>query len=39
MTGKRYIIEEVIHKLFEADVLRGQGRTPPKAYKQLGVTD
>lgn len=39
MPKKRYNTEEVIHKLREADVLLGQGRTVAEACKQLGVTD
>lgn len=31
--------EEIIHKLREADVLLGQGKTILEACKQLGVTD
>ena len=39
MPKKRYNTEEVIHKLREANVLLGQGRTVAEACKQLGVTD
>jgi len=39
MPKKRYNAEEIIHKLREADVLLGQGRTVAQACKQLGVTD
>ena len=39
MPRERYNIEEVNYKLCEADVLLGQCRTAPKAYKQLGVSD
>jgi transposase-like protein len=36
---KRCTPEEIIHKLREADVLIGQGKTIVEACKQLGVTD
>ena len=36
---KRCTPEEIIHKLREADVLIGQGKTIGEACKQLGVTD
>lgn len=36
---KRCTPEEIIHKLREADVLIGQGKTIGDACKQLGVTD
>lgn len=39
MAKHRYTAEEVIHKLREADVLLGQGKTIGEACKQLGVTD
>ncbi len=39
MPKKRYNAEEIIHKLREADVLLGQGRTISEACKQIGVTD
>lgn len=39
MPKKRYTAEEIIHKLREADVLLGQGRTVPQVCKQLGVAD
>jgi transposase-like protein len=39
MPKKRYNAEEVIHKLREADVLLGQGRTISQVCKQIGVTD
>ena len=39
MAKKRYASEEIIHKLREADVLLGQGKTIAEACKQLGVTD
>ena len=39
MPKKRYNAEDIIHKLREADVLLGQGRTVTQACKQLGVTD
>jgi len=36
---QRFTTEEIIHKLREADVLIGQGKTVIDACKQLGVTD
>jgi len=39
MARHRYTAEEIIHKLREADVLLGQGKTIAEACKQLGVTD
>jgi transposase-like protein len=39
MPKKRYTAEEIIHKLREAKVLLGQGRTVPQVCKQLGVAD
>jgi len=39
MPKQRYTTEEIIHKLREADVLLGQGRTVPDACKQLGISD
>jgi putative transposase len=39
MPKKRYRSEEIIHKLREADVLVGQGRTIPEITRQWGVTD
>ena len=39
MPKKRYNAEEIIHKLREADVLLGQGRTVSQVCKQIGITD
>jgi putative transposase len=39
MPKQRFTTEEIIHKLREADVLSGQGRTVAEVCKQLGVTD
>jgi len=39
MPKKRYNAEDIIHKLREADVLLGQGRTVIEVCKQLSVTD
>jgi putative transposase len=39
MPKKRYNAEEIIHKLREADVLLGQGKTVAQVCKQLAVTD
>ncbi len=39
MPKKRYNAEEIIHKLREAEVLLGQGKTVAEVCKQLGVTD
>jgi putative transposase len=39
MPKKRYRSEEIIHRLREADVLVGQGRTIPEITRQWGVTD
>jgi putative transposase len=39
MPKKRFRSEEIIHKLREADVLVGQGRTIPEITRQWGVTD
>ena len=39
MPRKRYNAEAIIHKLREADVLIGQGKTVKEVCKALGVTD
>ena len=39
MPIKRFTTEAIIHKLREADVLSGQGKTIAEVCKQLGVTD
>ena len=39
MPKKRYNAEEIIHKLREADVLLGQGKTISQACKQIGISD
>jgi len=39
MAKQRFTTEEIIHKLREADVLIGQGKTVVDACKQIGVTD
>ncbi len=39
MAKRRYSSEEIIHKLREADVLLGQGRTVAEVAKQLAVTE
>jgi hypothetical protein len=39
MTKRKYSSEEIIHKLREADVLLGQGKSILEAVKQLGITD
>ena len=39
MAKRKYSSEEVIHKLREADVLLGQGKTILEVVKQLGITD
>jgi transposase-like protein len=39
MSKRKYTSEEVIHKLREADVVLGQGRSIAQACKQIGVTD
>lgn len=39
MPKQRYTTEEIIHKLREADVMIGQGKTISETCKQLGVTD
>ena len=39
MPGKRYIAEQIVNKLREADVLISQGRTVAQVSKQLGITD
>ena len=39
MGKHRFTAEEIIHKLREADVLIGQGKTIAEACKALGVTD
>ena len=36
MPKQRFTTEEIIHKLREADVLSGQGRTVAEVCKQLG---
>jgi putative transposase len=39
MAKRRYTSEDIIHKLREADVLLGQGKTIGEACKVIGVTD
>lgn len=39
LAGRRYRSEDTIHKLWDADVLRGQGRTIGEACEAVGVTD
>ena len=39
MAKRKYSSEEIIHKLREADVLHGQGKTITEACKQLAITD
>ena len=39
MPKQRFTTEEIIHKLREADVWIGQGKTVADACKQLGITD
>ena len=39
MAKQRFTAEEIIHKLREADVVIGQGKTIAEACKALGVTD
>ena len=39
MPKQRFTTEEVIHKLREAEVLGGQGKTVAEICKQLGITD
>ena len=39
MPKQRFTTEAIIHKLREADVLSGQGKTIAEVCKQLGVTD
>jgi transposase-like protein len=39
MAKRKYTSEEIIHKLREADVLLGQGRTVLEVAKQLGITE
>ena len=39
MPKQRFTTEAIIHKLCEADVLSGQGKTIAEVCKQLGVTD
>jgi transposase-like protein len=39
MARRKYSSEEIIHKLREADVLLGQGKTIAEACKQLAITD
>ena len=39
MAKRKYSSEEIIHKLREADVLLGQGKSIAEACKQLAVTD
>jgi putative transposase len=34
-----FTTEEIIHKLREADVMSGQGKTVAEVCKQLGITD
>lgn len=39
MAKRKHASEEIIHKLREADVLLGQGRTVLEVAKQLGVVE
>ena len=39
MAKRTYTSEEIIHKLREADVALGQGKSILEACKQLGITD
>jgi transposase-like protein len=39
MAKQRYTTEEIIHKLREADVLIGQGKSIVEATKHIGITD
>ncbi|MBK6779756.1 MAG: IS3 family transposase [Gemmatimonadetes bacterium] len=39
MAKRRYTSDDIIHKLREADVLLGQGKTISEACKVIGVTD
>ena len=39
MARRHFTSEDIIHKLREADVLLGQGKTIAEACKALGVTD
>ena len=39
MPKKPYNVEEMIHKLRQADVLLAQGNTITETCKQVGVTD
>jgi len=39
MPKQRFTTEEIIHKLREADVMSGQGKTVAEVCKQLGITD
>lgn len=39
MSKRKYSSEEIIHKLREADVLLGQGKSILEACRQLGITD
>ena len=39
MPRQRFTTEEIIHKLREAGVLAGQGKTVSEVCKQLGITD
>ena len=39
MPKKRYNAEAIIHKLREAEVLLGQGKTVGQVCKVLGITD
>jgi hypothetical protein len=39
MAKKRYTSEEIIHKLREAGVPLGQGRSIARSCKQIGVTE
>ncbi len=39
MPKQRFATEEIIHKLREADVMSGQGKTVAEVCKQLGIMD
>ena len=39
MPKQRFTTEEIIHKLREADVMSGQGKTVAEVCKQLGISE
>ena len=39
MAKKRYILETIIHKLGEVEILQDQGKTVAQAVKRIGISE